>query len=153
MKTLDDLSKKLEQWQKNIDDEIMDAQQRTAEQIWQDVVDNAPVKTGQYIDSIHIEGPEKKGNEISTFVGSGLVVEAKSNGNRYNLGYLLEHGTLPHAIPNAFDWGNIYGFDSEQYARTLQDTWHPGMYANPVYRMALVKNKKFYKDSIKRAWR
>lgn len=153
MKTLDDLVKRLDNWQKNIDNQLMEAQRETAEKIWEDVIDNAPVRTGKYIDSIHIEGPEKKDNEISTFIGSDLIVEAKSNGKRYNLGYLLEHGTLPHAIPNAFDWGNIYGFDSEQYLRTLEYNWHPGMYANPVYRMALVKNKKLYKDSIKRAWR
>lgn len=153
MKSLDDLVKKLEKWQKDIDNEVMEAQRKTAEQIWEDVIDYAPVKTGKYIDSIKIEEPIKESNTISTFIGSDLMVDAKSTNKSYNLGYLLEHGTLPHAIPNAFDWGNIFGFDSEQYARTLRYNWHPGMYAHPHYRMSLVKNKKLYKDNIRQAWR
>lgn len=153
MKSLDDLVKRFEQWQKNIDNNIMDAQRQTAQQIWADVITYAPVKTGEYITSIDIDGPTKENNTISTFIGSDLTVEAKSTNKSYNLGYLLEHGTLPHAIPNAFDWGNIYGFDSEQYARTLQYNWHPGMYANPHYRLALEKNRKLYKDNIRRTWR
>lgn len=153
MKSLNDLVKKLEKWENNIDNQIMEAQRKTAEKVWEDVILNAPVDTGQYIESIDIDGPHKEGKVVSTFIGSDLTVEAKSNGNKYNLGYLLEHGTLPHAIPNAFDWGNIFGFNSEQYARTLRYNWHPGMYANPHYRLALVKNKKLYKDNIKYAWR
>lgn len=152
MKTIDDLVKKLDEWQKNIDNEIMEAQRKTAQQIWEDVIAYAPVKTGKYIDSIKIDEPIKKDNVISTFVGSDLTVSSKE-GKDYNLGYLIEHGTLPHAIPNAFDWGNIYGFDSEQYARTLRYNWHPGTYANPHYRLALEKNRKFYKDNIRRTWR
>ena len=153
MKSLNDLIKRLENWEKNIDNEIMEAQQKTAQQIWEDVIDYAPVKTGNYIESIKIEGPTKENEVISTFIGSDLTVEAKSTNKSYNLGYLIEHGTLPHAIPNAFDWGNIYGFDSEQYARTLRYNWHPGMYANPHYRLTLEKNRKLYKDNIKRTWR
>lgn len=153
MKSLDDLVKQFEQWQKNIDDEVMEAQRETAQKIWEDVILYAPVKTGNYVSSITIDEPIKEENTISTFIGSDLSVEAKSTNKTYNLGYLLEHGTLPHAIPNAFNWGVIYGFDSPQYARTLRYNWHPGMYANPHYRMALEKNRKLYKDNIRRTWR
>lgn len=153
MKSIDDLVKRFEKWQKDIDNEVMEAQEKTAQQIWEDVITYAPVKTGEYISSINIDGPTKEGNEIKTFIGSDLTVEAKSTNKSYNLGYLLEHGTLPHAIPNAFNWGVIYGFDSPQYARTLQYNWHPGMYANPHYRMALEKNRKLYKDNIRQTWR
>ena len=152
MKSIDDLVKKFEQWQKDIDNEIMDAQRTTAQQIWEDVIAYAPVKTGDYVASIDIEGPTKEDNTISTFIGSDLIVSSKE-GKDYNLGYLIEHGTLPHAIPNAFNWGEIYGYDSEQYARTLRYNWHPGTYANPHYRLALEKNRKLYKDNIRRAWR
>lgn len=152
MKTLDDLVKRFEQWSKDIDNQIMDVQRETAQNIWEDVIANAPINTGNYIRSIEIEGPVKEGNEIKTFIGSGLTVESKE-GKQYNLGYLIEHGTLPHAIPNAFNWGEKYGYDSEQYARTLRYNWHPGTYANPHYRIALEKNRKLYKDNIKRAWR
>ena len=154
MKSLDDLVKRFEKWSKDIDKQVMEAQEKTAQQIWEDVIDNAPIKTGDYIASITIEGPSQVDGSISTFIGSDLMVgPAKSTDKSYNLGYLLEHGTLPHAIPNAFDWGRIYGFDSEQYARTLRYNWHPGMYAHPHYQLALVKNKKLYKDNIRIGWR
>lgn len=153
MSDLNDLIKRFEKWEKDIDNEVMEAQRRTAQQIWEDVIGYAPVKTGEYISSITIDDTIKEKNTISTFIGSDLTVEAKSTDKKYNLGYLLEHGTLPHAIPNAFNWGVIYGFDSEQYARTLRYNWHTGMYANPHYRLALEKNRKLYKDNIRRTWR
>ena len=89
---------------------------------------------------------------IKTFIGSGATVTSKA-GKSYNLGYLLEHGTLNHAIPNAFNWGVIYGFDSERYFRTCRDDWHPGSIAIPHYKLALEKNKELYKGKIKLAFK
>ena len=108
------------------------------------------------------------------FIGSDLVVEnlhgAKSDknqpekgfsnnapaGTRYNLGYLLEHGTAEHAIPNAFGRGYHWNYtdsDGNFYKGTLEPDWHPGSKAVPHYKLALIKNKKVYKESISEAWR
>lgn len=160
MKTLDDLIKQFEKWQKDIDNQIMEAQENTAKQIWEDVISNCNFKndTGQYISSIRIDGPTKEKNEIKTFIGSDMIVGPTkwTMGKSYNLGYLLEHGTFEHAIPNAFGKGFYYGFTDKKgvfHKGTLDRDWHPGSIATPHYSIALLKNKKLYKDNIKIAWR
>lgn len=158
MKSLDDLVKKLEKMANDVDKRVMEAQEKTAQQIWEDVIENAPEATGNYISSIEIEGPIKEGNSIKSFVGSGLQVGPTkwTGGNYYNLGYLLEHGTFEHAIPNAFNKGFYYGYTDEKgifHKGTLDKDWHPGTIAQPHYAIALQKNKKLFKDNIKLAWR
>ena len=154
MKNIKDLADYLEQKQEEFVKNVMEAQRETAEQIWADVIDNAPYKNGDYVSSIQIDPTEVNTSTIKTFIGSDLIVgPAISTGKSYNLGYLLENGTLHHAIPNAFNWGVIYGYESEQYLRTTQDDWHPGSIAIPHYSLALEKNKKLYKDNIRLAWR
>ena len=49
-------------------------------------------------------------------------------GDSYNLGQLLETGTMPHAIPNAFGYGEWFGVDPN---------FHPGMKAYNNYKNAL----------------
>ena len=158
MKSLDDLAKKLERMANDVDKRVMEAQEKTAQQIWEDVIENAPEATGNYISSIEIEGPIKEGNSIKSFVGSGLQVgPTKSKGKSYNLGYLLEHGTNPH---------HIYPVESEFLVFPVLDkntgeektiftkhVWHPGTAEQPHYAIALQKNKKLFKDNIKLAWR
>lgn len=153
MKTFDDLSKVFEKMARNIDKKVMEAQEKTALQIYEDVITNAPVgDTGNYIESIRIEGPKEENGVISTFIGSALMVgPTKSKGKSYNLGYLLEHGTNPH---------DIYPVDSEFLVfdidgKTIftKHVWHPGTAEQPHYSLAIQKNKKFYKDNIKLSWR
>lgn len=153
MKTLNNLADFIEKKANNIDKLVARVQEKVAEKTCNDIKELAP-GNGPYRESIKVYPTEIQNNVITTFVGSDMMVgPAKVNGNSYNLGYLLEHGTLEHAIPNAFNWGVIYGFDSPQYARTLEKDWHPGSIAIPHYAIALEKNKKFYKDNIHYAWR
>lgn len=158
MKDFNDLSKRFKQMADNIDKNIEKAQQETAQHIWEDIVDIAPLKTGEYISSIQVYPTENDGKTISTFIGSDLTVGPTkwTNGKYYNLGYLLEHGTAEHAIPNAFDLGFYYGFTDAKgkyHKGTLDKDWHPGTIAQPHYAIALEKNRKLYKDNIKVAWR
>ena len=148
MKLFEQLSKDIETFTHNITKELENAQRETAEKIWADVIDNAPFKKGGYVESIEISPTTNDNGTIKTFIGSSATVTSKA-GKSYNLGYLLEHGTLNHAIPNAFNWGVIYGFDSERYFRTCRDDWHPGGIAIPHYKIALEKNKELYKGKIK----
>lgn len=153
MSSLNDLIKQFQQWERNIDNQVMEAQRETAQQVWQDVIEYAPVKNGDYISSIKIEDTKKEGNTISTFIGSDMTVGPTkwTGGKVYVLGYLLENGTFQHAIPNAFGKGFYYGFTDDKgvyHKGTLDKDWHPGTIAQPHYELAVIKNKKLYKDNL-----
>lgn len=154
MKSFKDLSNYLKEVTEKTISNIENAQTEVAQKMWEDVISEAPVKTGEYISSIKVYPIEKSKLKITTFIGSEMMTPyAITTGKRYNLGYLLENGTLHHAIPNAFNWGVIYGYNSPQYFMTCRDDWHPGNVAIPHYKIALEKNKKLYKDKIKEAYR
>ena len=150
MKDISKLSEYVDKFTNKVIENVTKAQQETAQKVWEDVVDNAPYKDGDYIASIRVSDTTKKGNTISTEIFTEAQVMTKS-GNSYNLGLLLETGTNPHAIPNAFGWGDKYGYDSVQYKKTLNPNWHPGTIAQPHFKPALEKNKSLYKENIKRA--
>lgn len=153
MKNLANLIKRFEEWEKNIDNQVIEAQRKTAEQVWEDIIAYAPVKNGDYIASINIEDTQKDGHTISTFIGSDMKVGPTkwTGGKEYLLGYLLENGTFEHAIPNAFGRGFTYGYTDAMgryHKGTLDRDWHPGTLAQPHYELALEKNRKLYKDNI-----
>lgn len=129
---------------------VIKAQKDTAKIIQQDIKSLAPFDTGQYEDSIKVYPTEVTRDKISTEIATEEVVVTK-DGNVYNLGMLLETGTDPHAIPNAFGWGDIYGYESEMYKRTLEDNWHPGTIAQPHFKPGLEKNEGTYKENIRKA--
>ena len=152
MKSLEALAEKFENISKNIDNNIMKAQEKTAQQIWADVINLAPLKTGEYISSIEIEGPEKVDDKIKTFVGSGLTVgPTLSEGKRYNLGFLLEHGTRPHDIYPVNS--NYLVFDINGKTIFTKHVFHPGTISQPHYAIAIQKNKKLFRNNIKLSWR
>lgn len=152
MKDITELSLFFKNIDKALIPQLQEAQRETAKQIESDVKASAPVGTGEYQNSISAKKTETTKNGIKTRITSDLIVgPAKSTGKSYLLGSLLENGTSNHAIPNAFDWGRIYGYDSEQYKRTLDPNWHPGFIAMPHWVPALDKNKKLYTDNIGKA--
>lgn len=168
MKTLNDLSNMFDKWVNNADKNVIEAEEITAEQVYEDVIDNAPKgTTSNYVNSIQKEETIISNGLISTFIGSDLTVgptiwgEVDNSKNApagtfYNLGYLLENGTFEHAIPNAFGKGLYHGFTDDMgrfHKGTLDVNWHPGSIAQPHYSLALEKNKKFFKDNIKMVWR
>lgn len=148
MKTIKDLENKFDSIEKNLVKKLEQAQLETAQTICEDVKSLAP-GTGEYKNSIKVRKTRKSGNILETRITSNILVTAKSTGNTYNLGFLLETGTEMHAIPNAFGWGDIFGYDSPQYKMTLRKDWHPGFASIPHYRPALEKNKELYKQKIK----
>lgn len=152
MKTLDNLADFIEKKANNIDNIVAKIQDKVAEKIRNDVVENAPYKTGMYVDSIKVYPTEIKNNTITTFIGTNLWVgPTLSEGKSYNLGYLLEHGTLPHDI-YPYDTNSLK-FEIDGKVVFAKHVWHPGTIAQPHFRLALEKNKKFYKDNIKLVWR
>lgn len=135
---------------KKIVKDLVNAQRETAKAICNDAQSLAP-GNGEYAHSIKVGDTINDGKKISTKITTDVNVTAKSNGNVYNLGFLLETGTEMHAIPNAFGWGDIFGYDSPQYKRTLQKNWHPGFNSMPHFIPALNKNKDVYLQNIEKA--
>lgn len=150
MKNATELNAYLRGIQNKVINDMVKVQQETAKQVCNDAKELAP-GNGKYSNSIKVNPTEIKDNEISTSITTDVTVTAKSNGNTYNLGFLLENGTLHHAIPNAFNWGVIYGFDSEMYKRTLDPNWHPGFAELPHFLPALDNNKGTYSENISKA--
>ena len=145
MKLISQLSVDLERASKKVIGNLIQAQQDTAQDIWNEVVSTAPMKTGEFITSIKIEPTTFKNNEIKTFIGSDLTVTSLE-GKSYNLGQLLETGTRPHKIVAInsrvlTDGENFFG----------KEVNHPGTRAYNFYRNALNNNKTNYKNRIKQA--
>lgn len=116
MKKVYSIGTDLEEFSKRLSQNLKIAQRNTAERIWEDLVENSNMRTGAYIASINIEDTKEEGDKISTFIGSSLQVTSKA-GQSYNLGLLLETGTSPHAIPNAFGFGEDFGIDPNFHPR------------------------------------
>lgn len=150
MKSIKELENKLDNISNSIIKKLEQAQRETAEAICDDVKSLAPSNTGKYRESIKVKETRIEGNKLKTSVTTDITVTAKSSGNTYNLGFLLETGTEMHAIPNAFGWGDIFGYESPQYKRTLQKDWHPGFESMPHFRPAMNKNKDLYTKNIKK---
>ena len=154
MKDISKLSIDLSQWAKNLPQEVMKVNDEVAKVIQEDIQSLAPTNTGEYQHSISPDSTKysvtRGGTKVSTLIGSDMTVTSKQ-GNTYFLGELLENGTEHHAIPNAFNWGEIYGYDSNMYKRTEDDNWHPGFAAIPHYSIALEKNKELYFNKLKKA--
>ena len=153
MRDLKELNKMLSNLPKKLEVELVKAQQETAKIIEADARTSAP-GSGQYSQSITAKETVVEGKNISTVISTEMMTKvAISTGKQYNLGMLLETGTNPHAIPNAFDWGKIYGYDSEMYKRTLSPDWHPGFVSMPHFYPALDQNKELYEKKINEAFR
>lgn len=116
MKKIYAIGADLEKFSERLKQNLKQAQRNTAESIWVDLVNNSNMKTGAFIASIDIDDTKEEGEKISTFIGSGLQVTSKA-GDSYNLGLLLETGTSPHAIPNAFGYGENFGIDPNFHPR------------------------------------
>ena len=116
MKKIEHLNADLDMFSKKLLNNLKQSQRNTAERIWEHLSENANMKTGAFISSIEIGNTEQDGDKITTFIGSDLQVTSKS-GDSYNLGKLLETGTMPHAIPNAFGYGEDFGIDPNFHPR------------------------------------
>ena len=116
MKAIARLGVDLERFSEKLENNLKQAQRNTAERIWENLVENSNMRTGAYIASIQIDDTKQEGDKISTFIGSSMQVTSKA-GDSYNLGQLLETGTMPHAIPNAFGRGEDFGIDPNFHPR------------------------------------
>lgn len=127
---------------------VINVVNQVLEEAQQELQATAPKDTGFYASNMKVERAEKKGSIIQGRVYNDSTVYTK-DGKEYSLGEILENGTPPHAIPNAFGWGYIYGFESPQYYRTLESDWHPGTlpqpHWQPVYDKSVIKLERLLK--------
>lgn len=150
MKDIVQLKNQIDRIKKNIINELIEVQRETAESICEDAKTFAPGK-GPYKSTIKVKETEVNKNIISTEIITDFTVSAKSNGNIYNLGYLLENGTMQHAIPNAFGLGYFYGYidaNGVRHKGTLDKDWHPGFAPLPHFIPALLKYKESYNKAL-----
>lgn len=93
MKKLAQLEVDFDKFSKKLIQNLMKAESDTAQSIWNDVILNAPVDTGEYVSSISVDEPIYKDNTITTVIGSDLKTE-----DGYFLGRMLENGTGIYAL-------------------------------------------------------
>ena len=145
-------SDKLKVLKSKMHQNIQKTHEEDVQQLYEEIMNNVPIDTGMYMESIKIRETENNNGVLKTKVSSNMMVgPAKSSGKSYNLGKLLEYGTDPHAIPNAFNWGVIYGFESDMYKRTEDPNWHPGTIEQPHFTPAKLKMERVHKQNIKKA--
>lgn len=93
MKRIEQMATDLDKVSKKLIKNLIKAESDTAQSIWNDVILNAPMDSGEYISSISIDEPVYKDNVITTFIGSDLKTE-----DGYFLGRMLENGTGIYAL-------------------------------------------------------
>ncbi len=136
-------------------EKLKEAQRETAKVIWEDTVNEAPLKSGGYISSIQVSDTEIEKDVIKTSVFSDLTVWWERKSMNIPLSAFLEWGTgplgessndYPHGYPYTTDapWNFIAQMQYE-----LTGTW--GMAARPHFYPALQKNIALYKDNLRKA--
>lgn len=72
--------------------QLVESQRETARQIWEDVIQYAPAKSGEYISSIKISDTEVNSDSIKTSVYTDLTSDG------YAVGRMIENGTGIYAL-------------------------------------------------------
>ena len=153
MRNIANLSVDISNYGDRVIDKLIEAQSNTGYVVQQDAKFFAPINTGEYKQSIKLGKTKYDGATITTDVYTDATVETKA-GIVYNLGYLLENGTLQHAIPNAWGKGYTFGYTDDKgvyHKGTMDPDWHPGTPEQPHMIPALQRNVRLYKANIRKA--
>lgn len=149
MKDLSQLAVDLQKAKSRIAEEVKIAQLNTAEQIVADAIMYAP-GTGGYASTIHATEPTLEENVARIkVVSDAMTPVAKSTGNSYNLGFLLENGTKPHIIEPVDAKVLHFTINGEDIFAKI--VYHPGFVARPHFTPALNKNKSLYIAELNKA--
>lgn len=136
-------------------EKLKQAQRDTAKVMWEDIVNEAPLKSGEYITSIKLSDTKVEGDVIKTSVYSDLRVYWPKKGTNIPLAAFLEWGTGPLGeSTNNYKHGYPYTTDAPWNYETemqliLTGTW--GMKARPHFYPALQKNISLYKENLRKA--
>lgn len=149
MKDLSQLAVDLQKAKSRIVEEVKVAQYNTAQQVTADAIMYAP-GTGGYASSIHATEPVVEENRVKTkVITDAMTPVAKSTGNSYNLGFLLENGTKPHIIEPVDAKVLHFTINGEDIFAKI--VYHPGFVARPHFTPALNKNKSLYIAELNKA--
>lgn len=155
MRSIGQLNQRIAQWEKNLEKRLIEAQQNTAQKIWEDIIAQAPTRSGVYISSIQVGKPKVENGKITTAIFSDLLVGGDNpKWAKVPLGALLEWGTgIKGASSNTYPHGYGYRLTPwcyyDKYLHMFITT--DGMVARPHFYPSLAKNKKNYKDEIRKA--
>ena len=157
MKSIDKLSKTIFKWSEGLEIKLIDAQQKTAKKICEDVVSLAPTRSGVYVSSIQVGDTESSNGIIRTSIFSDLLVGGDNpKWANVPLGALLEWGTgIKGASSNTYPHGYGYRLTPwcyyDEYLHMFVTT--DGMMARPHFQPSLLKNRQFYLKEIRKAMR
>ena len=147
-KNISSISVGIAKYTEKVIDNIIKAHSNTGYVIKRDAQYLAPRDTGKYAKSIKLSETTYDGKTIRTSIYTDATVSAYS-GKTYNLGRLLEEGTLPHEI-------RAVKAEALHFTKMGEDVFavkvlHPGMIAQPHLIPALQKNIALYKSNIRKA--
>ena len=155
MKTINELSVYLDKFTQDTIKKVTEAQRETAQNICEEVIENAPIRSGRYISSIEIGETEVKNDSIMT----SIFTELSANWPKHPsvpLAALLEWGTGPIGQGS----NNCqHGYPYRQTQWTYFDTYLAhfvttyGQTAKPHFLPALYSNRQTYIDNIRKALR
>lgn len=93
MKKISEVSKDLSNFQKKLEQKLINAQRETAKQMKKDVIKHLGHSSGKYVDSIQVSDTEKKDETIKTCI----YTDFKSK-DGYFIGRMVENGTGIYAL-------------------------------------------------------
>lgn len=154
MKSLGELSVELKKYPKELESRLIQAQKEAAEKIRQDIVDLAPIRTGNYAASIKISDIERDRGKITTIIYSDLKVGGEGKWKDVPLAAFLEWGTGKKGQDtNAYNHGYSYRQTPWVYYDEYLGQWvtTTGIVARPHFYPSLQKNITYYENKIKEA--
>lgn len=149
MKDVYRIVEKIDKFNNKLVDNIVKANEETAKIICDDVKELAPKDTGKYAESIKVGETTINRNTISTEVYTDMQVVSKRDGDKYNLGFLLETGTSPHLIVPVDAQYLHFQIDGKDIFTKM--VYHPGMVAQPHFSKGLYMNRLVYKQKLNKA--
>lgn len=144
-----DISRQIKEYSNSLDGKLEEIVNSAIIYAQEEIVNQAPVDTYNYVSHMTIEKAKRNKHIVKGRVYNDVVVKTKE-GKTYLLGELLENGTKPHAIPNAFGKGYYYGYTDENgkfHKGTLDDNWHPGSIPIPHWQPTFEKTS-IYLDKL-----
>lgn len=133
----------------------MAIQDEMVREMYGEVIKNAPIRTGTYIDSIDVSKPTIEGDVISSSVFTNLMVDSEGWGH-VPLASFIEYGTgFLGLITNDYPHGHQYRLDmwtyfNERYGRWITTT---GRVAVPHFYPALQATIPKYKRALEKAFK
>lgn len=130
---------------------VAEAQQEARQKICEDIKAGANVDTGAYRDSIKVAGTVIDGTQVYTDIYSRLTLGGDNpTWQNVPLARIIENGTIPHFIEPRNPNG-VLRWEDENGVHYAKWVFHPGTTANPHWSTALLKNRRYYRNMIRKA--